>query len=79
MVFQIEQTVLLNFAVHAQGLPLSADNRIHDQTQLIDDPGTLEGSVKNTTLTGDAFALHGFHLGIDAFFAGTHGKNGLFQ
>ena len=47
MFFQIDQAVFLDFAVHAQRLPLSTDDRIHNQTQLIDDPGALEGTVED--------------------------------
>ena len=47
MVFQIDQTVLLDVTVHTQGLPLSTDDRIHGQTQLIDDPRALKGTVED--------------------------------
>lgn len=42
MVFQIDQTVLLDFAVHTKGLPVSTDDRIDDQTQFIDEPDSAE-------------------------------------
>ena len=56
MVFHIDQAVFLDFAVHAQWLPFSTDDRIDDQTQLIDDHGTLEGAVE------DAAAFQKKHL-----------------
>ena len=47
MFFQIDQAVFLDFAVHAQRLSLSANDRIHDQTQFIDDPGSLKSAVED--------------------------------
>ena len=60
MVFQIDQTVLLDFAVHAQGFPLATDDRIHDQTQLIDDPRTLKSTVEDAA----AFQKKGFNAEV---------------